>query len=150
MIPTDQLTQDMKDALKNKNRDALDAIRFLLAQVRNAEIDKPNRESLTTEEFTKIIRKLVKNAEEAIAQYREGNREDLATEEEKKVMIWKSYLPQELSETDIETIIDEVLTKMPKHDQLGPIIGQVMAKTQGRADGGTVSRLVKKKLAIKP
>src|SRR5690606_29532525 len=127
MTPVEQLTQDMKTALKSKNKEALEAIRFLLAQVKNAEIDKPNRESLTTEEFTKVVRKLVKNAEEAIQQYRDGNREDLVSEEEKKVVIWKGYLPQQLSEEELESIINEVVAKVPHADQMGPIIGQVMA-----------------------
>ncbi len=148
MTPTEQLTTDMKDALRSKNREVLDAVRFLLAQVRNAEIDKPNRESLTTEEFTKIVRKLVKNAEEAIQQYRDGAREDLAVDEERKVVIWKKYLPQQLSEEEVEKIIDEVMQGMPSSDQIGPIIGKVMAQAQGQTDGGTISRLVKKKLSL--
>jgi len=146
MTPVEQLTQDMKTALKSGNRDALDAIRFLLAQVKNVEIDKPNRESLTSEEFTKVVRKLVKNAEEAIEQYRDGNREDLATEEEKKVVLWKAYLPQQMSEEQVAAIVDEVLANTENKSQIGPIIGQVLAQTKGQTDGGTVSRLIQAKL----
>ncbi len=146
MTPVEQLTQDMKAALKSQNRDALDAIRFLLAQVKNAEIDKPNKESLTADEFTKVVRKLVKNAEEAIEQYRAGNRADLADEETIKVGIWKAYLPQQLSEEEVAVLVDEGLSQVSEKDQIGPIIGQVMAKAQGKTDGGTVSKIVRQKL----
>ncbi|MCD8484672.1 GatB/YqeY domain-containing protein [Candidatus Woesebacteria bacterium] len=147
MTPVQRLTEDMKNAMRNKDKEALDAIRFLLSQVKNAEIDKPNREALTEEEFTKVVRKLVKNAEEAIQQYRDGDRPDLAEEEERKVTLWENYLPQQMSDEEVATIVDDVLANNPDQTQMGPIIGQVMARTQGRTDGGTVSRIVKEKLS---
>ncbi len=147
MTPVQRLTDDMKAAMKSKDREALDAIRFLLSQVKNAEIDKPNRESLTEEEFTKVVRKLVKNAEEAIEQYRDGDRSDLITEEEKKIEIWKQYLPQQLSDDELRTIVQDVLAQNPDQDQMGPLIGQVMGRVQGRADGGSVSRIVREEMS---
>ena len=65
------LTQDMKDALRGGNKRALEAVRYLMAQVKNFQIDKPDRSALTESEFMQIVKKVVKNTEEAIEQYEE-------------------------------------------------------------------------------
>lgn len=143
MTPVQRLTEDMKNAMRNKNRQALDAIRFLLAQVKNAEIDKLNHEALTDDEFTKIVRKLVKNAEEAVEQYRSGERLDLVEDETGKIALWKEYLPEQLSDDAIRTFVSEVLSTIEDRSNMGQIMGKVMAKVGNKADGTTVSRLVR-------
>lgn len=145
MSATQQLMSDMKTAMKAGEKQTLEAIRYLLAQVKNAQIDKPNREDLTEEEFTKLVRKLVKNAEEAIQQYRDGGREDLVTEETAKLAVWKQYLPQPMSDDQVRDIAQEVIKSMPDA-QMGPVIGQVVSRTGGRADGGQVSKIVRELL----
>lgn len=141
MTPTQRLTEDMKNALRAHNKMELEAVRFLLAQVKNAEIDKPNREALTDAEFIKLVQKLLKNAQESIDQFRNGSREDLAEEEEKKVVIWKRYMPAQMSEDELRTIISDVIAAHPGVAR-GPLTGKVMAQVAGQADGGTVSRIL--------
>lgn len=145
MDPLKLLQEDMKTALRAHDTVRLDAVRFLMAQVKNVQIDKPGHAPVTEPEFMQITKKLVKNSEESIAQFKAGNRTDLVEEEEAKLAFWKAYLPEQLSEEAIRQLAQEVITASSAKE-MGPLIGQVMAKTAGRADGGTVSRIVRELL----
>ena len=136
------LTQDMKDMLRAGNKRGLEAVRYLLAQVKNAQIDKPNHEALTESEFMTIVRKVLKNTEEAITQYANGGRTDLVEEETEKMQFMKKYLPQQLGEDELRDLVSQIIAENPGV-QPGPLTGKVMQKVAGRADGGTVSRLIR-------
>lgn len=136
------LTQDMKDALRSGNKRALEAVRYLMAQVKNVQIDKPDHSPLTESEFMHIVKKVIKNTEEAIEQYSTGGREDLVAEENEKLGYMKKYLPQQLSDDELRALIQQVMGENPGM-QPGPLTGKVMQKTAGRADGGTVSRIIR-------
>ncbi len=141
MDPLTQLTEDMKTALRAGDKGKLETVRYLIAAVKNAQIDKPDRAPVSEVEFHKLVAKIIKMSEEAIAQFRSGNRDDLADAEEIKVAVWKAYLPEQLSEDDLRKIISDVKSANPTLD-IGPLTGKVMAQTTGRADGGTVRRLL--------
>lgn len=141
MDPLAQLTEDMKSALRAGDKGKLETVRYLIAAVKNAQIDKPDHSAITEPEFHKLVAKIIKMSEEAITQFRSGGRDDLADAEEVKVAVWKAYLPTQLTEDELRTIISQVKTANPGLD-IGPLTGKVMAQTAGRADGGTVRRLL--------
>lgn len=145
MTVVQQLTEDMKTALKAKDTVALDSVRFILAKVKNVEIDKPNREPLTETEFHAVVKKLVKDSQEGVSQYQAGNRQDLVDAEQAKIAIYKRYLPAELSSEELDNIVSQVVSENPGLAQ-GPLMGKIMKATGGRANGNQVAQSLKKHL----
>lgn len=141
MTLKEQLTEDMKNAMRQRDMVKLNTIRFLNAQIKNVEIDQGE---LDDDGVLKVLQKQVKQMKEAIQEYAKGGRQDLVDDEQAKVAILETYLPQGMSEAEIEAIIDQVLAEN-EGQPLGPVMGQVMKEVAGRADGGTVSALVKKR-----
>lgn len=139
------LTEDMKVAMRARDSVALETVRYLLAQVKNAQIDKPGHEPLTELEFTAIVKKIIKNTQEAIEQYAAGNRQDLVDAEKPKLALMQKYLPQQLSEDELRTIVSEAIAQNPDLG-MGPLTGIIMKQTAGKADGGTVSKLIRELL----
>lgn len=141
MTLKEQLTEDMKSAMRQRDMVKLNTIRFLKAQITNVEIDQGE---LDEDGVVKVIQKQVKQMKEAMQDYAKGGRQDLVDDEQAKVDILESYLPQGLSEAEIEAIVDKVVAENAGQP-MGPVMGQVMKAIAGRADGATVSALVKKK-----
>lgn len=139
------LTEDMKTAMRARDAMALETVRYLMAQVKNAQIDKPGHEPLTELEFTAIVKKVIKNTQEAMEQYAAGNRQDLVDAEKPKLAFMQKYLPQQLSEDELRTIVAEAIAANPDLG-VGPLTGIIMKQAAGKADGGTVSRLIKELL----
>lgn len=138
-----QLIEDMKQAMKDRDKVKLGAIRFLRSQIKNYEIDHGEQDSAGVE---KLIAKEVKQIKESITEYQKAGRDDLVEEEKAKLAVLEAYLPEQLSEEKIKEIVKEVIDGQ-ENPQMGPVIGQVMAKVGTRADGGSVSALVKEMLA---
>jgi hypothetical protein len=136
------LTQDMKNALRGGDKRGLEAVRYLMAQVKNFQIDKPGHEPLTEPEFLQIVKKVLKNTEEAIAQYAAGGRNDLVEEETEKLAFMKKYLPQQLSDDELRGLIDQVRGENPGIEP-GPLTGKVLKLAAGRADGSRVQQLMR-------
>lgn len=143
--PVSNLTEDIKKAMKAGQKERLDSLRYLHSKLKNAQIDKGKDSVLTQQEMESVVQKLVKNSEEAIEQFAQGNRQDLVDSETAKVEIWKEYLPKQLTDEEIAQIVAEVKTANPDL-QIGPLIGMVMKKVQGQADGGRVSKAVQANL----
>ncbi len=141
-----KLMEELKKAIKEKDQVRVSVIKLLRAELKNAKIAK--MADLTEEDFIKILRKEVKKREEAIEMYRKGGREDLAKQEEEELKILKEYLPPELSEAELERIIDEAIEKVgaTSMKDMGKVMKEVMAKVAGRADGSKVSAMVRSKL----
>lgn len=142
----EKLQQDMKNALKSGDKYRLKVIRFLLSKVKNAEIDK-GRE-LDENEMLSLIQKEVKKIEEAAEEFRKGGSTERAEEELKEAEILKEYLPEPLSEEEIEKIVDEVIesTGAEGMKDLGRVMKEVMARVSGRADGKKVNEMVRNRL----
>jgi uncharacterized protein YqeY len=138
-----QLTEDMKQAMRDKNSVALNAIRFLISDLRNFEIDNGEQDDQGVQ---KIIAKQIKQMKDAMVEYEKGGRTDLVEAEQAKIDVITKYLPAQLSDEELTTIINEAISDNPDKN-MGKIIGQVMGKAQGKADGGRVSGLVKQLLA---
>ena len=143
MSLSQQLMNDMKQAMKDGDKVRLGTIRFLRAEIKNFEIDHGEQDDAGIE---KIVAKQVKQVKESMSEYKKGGRDDLLAAEAAKLKILEAYLPEQLSEDELKAIIDQVL-RANDAPQMGPVIGQVMAQVQGKADGGKVAQLVKAALA---
>lgn len=138
-----QLIDDMKQAMKAGDKVKLSVIRFLRSEIKNYEIDHGEQDDAGIE---KIVAKQVKQVKESITEYKKAGRDDLVSEEEPKLKILEEYLPEQMSDEELQVVIDEVLSTMD-NPEIGPAIGQVMGKVQGKADGSKVSALVRQALA---
>ncbi len=143
MSLSQQLIDDMKQAMKSGDKVKLDTVRFLRSQIKNFEIDNGEQDDLGVE---KIVAKQVKQVKESIEEYQKAGRDDLVAEEEGKLKVLESYLPEQMSDEELNQVIKEVLSGL-ENPQMGPAIGQVMAKVQGKADGSKVSELVRQALS---
>jgi len=141
-----QLESDMKDAMRARENETRDAIRYVLSAVKNAEIDKKGE--LSEEEELKLIRSQVKQRMDSIEQFRAGGREDLAAKEESQVRILEKYLPQQMSDEELEAFvrqgIEETGAEGPK--DMGKVMGTLNKKTDGRVDGKRLSTAVRNAL----
>jgi uncharacterized protein YqeY len=141
-----QITEDMKTAMRAKETARLGAIRLLLAAMKQREVDE--RIELTDADVVAIIEKMLKQRRDSISQYKAANRQDLVDVEEFEVSILQTYMPQQLSEAEIATAIAEAIasTGAAGPQDMGKVMGVVKPKLAGRADMGKVSGLIKAQL----
>ncbi|AUS09466.1 GatB/YqeY domain-containing protein [Laceyella sacchari] len=141
-----QLDQDMKLALKNKDKGKLSTIRMLKAALKKVEIDK--RRPLTDDEILDVITKQVKQRRDSIAEYEKAGRDELAAKEKEEMVILESYLPEQLSEEEVRAIVAEAVKQVGASSKadMGKVMGAIMPKVKGRADGRLVNRLVSEAL----
>lgn len=134
-----------------KAGDAVSALtlRYLLAEVHNAEIAKGKDAVLTEEELVQVLQKQAKQRRESIEAYQKGDREDLVVKEQRELEVIQSYLPEQMGEEEIRKIVEEAVSAVGASgiQDMGKAMSEVMAKVKGKADGSVVSRLVKEKLS---
>lgn len=142
----EQITEDMKNAMRAKETARLGAIRLLLSAMKQREVDE--RIELTDADVISIIEKMLKQRRDSISQYKTANRQDLVDVEEFEVSILQTYMPQQLSEAEIVSAIAEAIasTGAAGPQDMGKVMGVVKAKLAGRADMGKVSGLIKAQL----
>lgn len=142
-----ELQEDLKRAQLNKDETRVSTLRLLLSEVKNSEIAKG--EQLSKQEIISVIAKEVKKRKEAASGFRQGGREEAAIKEEQEAALLSNYLPAQLSDEELTKIVDEAIkeTGASSIPEMGKVIGVVMTKVAGQADGGRVSMLVKEKLA---
>lgn len=142
-----QISDDMKSAMRAKETARLGAIRLLLAAMKQREVDE--RIELGDAEVVSIIEKMLKQRRDSISQYKTANRQDLVDVEEFEVSVLQAYMPQQLSEAEIVSAIAEAIaaTGADGPQDMGKVMGVVKAKLAGRADMGKVSGLIKTQLA---
>ena len=137
------LQEAAKAALKSGDTVKLSTLRLLLAAVHNEEIRL--RKELDAEEIQKVITTLSKQRSEAIELYRKGGRDDLAQKEEAELEILHAYLPQPLTEQEVQTLIRDSIAELGATgvQDLGKVMKQVMPKISGRTEGKRVNELAK-------
>ncbi len=137
------LKSDLKDAMKAKDVFKRETIRFLMSAIKQIEVDE--RRELSDDDIYKIIQKSVKQREDAAKQYKDAGREDLYEKETKEATLIKAYLPQQLSQDELKQIVSDVIAKSGASSMkdMGGVIKQVMAEVGSRADGKSVSNIVK-------
>lgn len=139
------LTDQMKAAMKSGDKETLGSLRMLLAEIRNFEIDNGEQDDVGVQ---KIIARTIKQWKDALGDYQKGGRADLVTEAETRIALLEQFLPEQVSEEEVQKIVQEVIDGLPEEArQKGPVIGQVMKKLGGTADGGVVARLVSQMLS---
>lgn len=142
----EQINQDFLTAYKSKDEAKSSLLRLLKSSLQNAEIAK--KEELVDEEIFKLIQREVKQRQDAIVEYKKGDREDLAAKDEAEITILKTYLPSELSKEELEKFITDAISSVGAQSQadFGKVMGAAMPKIAGRATGDRVSAMVKKLL----
>jgi uncharacterized protein len=148
MALEEKILNDFKDAMKAKNQLKVSTLSFLRAQFNYLALEK-KKNALDDADCVVAIKKLIKQHQDSIEQFKSGGRQDLADKETKELEFLKVYLPAEMPADDLKKIIDEVIasTGAAGIKDMGRVIKEVMAKAAGSADGKTVSEMVKLRLA---
>ena len=143
MSLTSKIQADMRSAMKSKNADLVSTIRLLLAAIKQQEIDK--REQLTDSDVLTIVEKLVKQRRESIQIYTEAGRNDLASKESAELEILTTYLPKQLSDEEVELIIQETLSSLDASEpkDMGKVMASLKTQLSGKADLSRVSTRVR-------
>jgi uncharacterized protein YqeY len=145
----EQIKKDLKSAMIAKESGIVSVLRMLTSAFQNEAIALGKKdEGLNEEEIIKVLKREVKKRKDSISQFESADRADLADAEKEELTILEKYLPEEMSEEEIKKIISEVLAELGEvlPSQFGQIMGTVMSKTGGNADGTVVSKLVKEAL----
>jgi uncharacterized protein YqeY len=147
MSLTSEIQADMRSAMKSKNADLVSTIRLLLAAIKQQEIDK--REQLTDSDVLTIVEKLVKQRRESIKIYTEAGRNDLASKESAELEILTTYLPKQLSDEEVELIIQETLSSLDAREpkDMGKVMAALKTQLSGKADLSRVSTRVRELLS---
>ena len=142
-----QITEDMKNAMRAKDTARLGAIRLLLAAMKQREVDE--RIELSDADVVAIIEKMIKQRRDSISQFEAAKRQELADAEKFEIGVLQAYMPQAMTETEVVDAVDEAVAasgaKSPQ--EMGKVIALLKPKLAGRADMGKVSALVKARLA---
>ncbi|MDY4697943.1 MAG: GatB/YqeY domain-containing protein [Selenomonas montiformis] len=142
----EQLTNDMKEAMKAHDKDRLAVIRMVRGAVRQQEID--SRKELGDEDVLAVLSKEVKMRRDSIEEFRKGGREDLVEKTEAEIAVLMPYLPAQLSEEEIRGLVQAAVaqTGAASPKDMGKVMGVLMPKVKGRADGKTVNAIVRSML----
>lgn len=127
--------------MKAQDKLKVSTLRLLNNAIKNAEIEK--REELKEDEIIQIVGKEIKKRKESIEEYKKGNRVDLAEKEEKEAKILSEYMPEQLSEEEIEKIVKKAIEEtgaVGKQD-MGKVMGKIMPEVKGKADGSLVNKV---------
>ena len=147
MTLADHLDEDLKQAMRDKDKVRLSVLRLVKAAVRNAEIDR--RVTLGEEEIIGVLRREVKQRKESLLAIEGAGRDDLVAELNEEISILEEYLPQSLTEEQIQAIVRDVVQEVgavSKAD-MGKVMPVVMKKISGQAEGRTVNRIVQEVLS---
>jgi uncharacterized protein YqeY len=143
----DRISEDMKSAMRAKEAARLSALRLLLAALKQVEVDE--RKVLTDAEVVAVIEKMLKQRRDSIEQYEAAKRQDLADAEKFEVSVLRTYMPQLLSEAELQAAVAKAVSdsgaKGPQ--EMGKVMALLKPALAGRADMGKVSALVKARLA---
>ncbi|HHH48791.1 MAG TPA: GatB/YqeY domain-containing protein [Gammaproteobacteria bacterium] len=141
-----RLSADMKQAMRDKDKPRLGVVRLALAAIKQREVDE--RTELDDAQVLAVLDKMVKQRRDAVRQYEEAGRQDLADQEAYEISVLQTYLPEALSETELDALIDEAIAASGASSmkEMGKAMGILKPKVQGRADMGAVSAKLKARL----
>ena len=142
-----RITDDMKLAMKAKDKEALKAIRMVLGAINQKEVD--DRIELDDTQVLAVIQRMVKQRKDSISQFKDAGRTDLVDVEEAELAIINNYMPAQLSEAEIATAVDKAIadTAATSMQDMGKLMGVLKGQLGGKADMGTVSALIRSKLS---
>lgn len=144
----EKIKTDLKEAIKASDETRISTLRFLLSELHNKEIALHGK-NLSDEEVVEVIRQQIKQRKESIEAFKSARRDDLVKKEQKELEILNNYLPQQISENELVELIEEEIleTGATGPGDFGKVIGGVMGKVKGQAEGAMVAELVKKRLS---
>lgn len=142
----DQITEQMKDAMRAKDKARLGTIRLILSEIKRIEVDE--RIELDDARVLSVLDKMLKQRKDSITQYEAAERFELAEKEQQETEVIKTFLPQPLSDDEVDAIIDSAIseTEASGMQAMGAVMAKIKPQLQGRADMGSVSQRVKAKL----
>lgn len=147
----EKILSDLKDAMKAKKADELRVLRSLKAKILEKEISerKGGEASISDEQVIEVLMKAAKQRKESIDQFEKGGRDDLVDNEKQELAIIESYLPEMMSDDEIRTEVQQQIENMGASSMadMGKVMGVVMSRLKGKAEGGDVSRIVKEELS---
>lgn len=147
MTLKEKINADLLAAMKAKENARLDALRMLKAAIMKFEVAGDKKIEATDENILQIIGKEVKQRKDSIDAYKKGGRDDLAAKEEAEMKILQTYLPAQMSEEELKSLISQTISQTgATAKDFGKVMGAVMAQAKGKTDGQTVTKLVKEML----
>ncbi|GGW80453.1 GatB/YqeY domain-containing protein [Alteromonas halophila] len=146
MALKDELSAAQKEAMRAKDKTRLGTIRMALAAIRQREIDE--QITLSDTDVLAILTKMVKQRQDAAAQYDDAGRDDLASKEREEITVLEDFMPAPLSDAELDTLIDDAVTATGASgmQDMGKVMGTLKPQVQGRADMGAVSQKIKARL----
>lgn len=141
-----QITNDLKEAMKTKNQTKLNTLRMLQAAIKNRQIEL--KKPISCADITELVAKEIKQRKDSIIQYNQGNRTDLAQKEAQEIKVLEKYLPKQMEVKELSDIIAKAIkvTQAKDPTDIGKVMGEIMPRVKGKADGSLVSDLVKESL----
>lgn len=141
-----RIQEDMKAALRAQDKQRLGVVRLILAAIKQVEVDE--RIEVDDTRITQILNKMLKQRHDSITQYDQAKRDDLADQERLEVGIIQTYLPEPLSEAEVDRLLSEVITKVGATSikDMGKVMAELKEKMQGRADMTQISAKIKERL----
>ena len=141
------ITDDMKSAMKAKDRQALKAVRMILEAIKKKEIDE--RIEIDDAQVMTVIQKMVKQRKDSISQFSDAGRTDLVEIEEAELEIINNYMPEQLSDEEVAAVVDKAINDSGANSMkdMGKLMGMLKSQLQGKADMSLVSQLIKSKLS---
>lgn len=142
-----RIEHDVAEAMRAKEEIRLSTLRLIRAAIKNQEIELRTKGDFDSEQLAiSVLKRHVKQTQEAIEDFKRGDRTDLIAKAQTEISIMQSYLPEELSDEEISKIVDETLATLGDNPNQGKAIGEVMKKIAGRADGARVRNVVEDRL----
>jgi hypothetical protein len=141
------LQEDVKQAMKDRDQEKLSVLRMVMAAVKNAEIEKQTE--LSDEQIEEVVGRQVKQLQDSMKDFEAGGRDDLLKKAHAERTLLQTYLPEQLSDEELEAIVDKIIADMgtATSADMGKIMGVVMGQAKGRTDGNRVRAIVQKKLS---
>jgi len=139
----EQIQEDLKRSLKAKDGTRVSVLRFLLAAVKNREIEK--KDTLSDDELLAEIASSAKRRRESIEAFKDGGRQDLVDKEEAELAILAEYLPEQMSSDDVRLVAQEVINTLNARSpaEIGAVMKELMPRVRGKADGKVVNQIVR-------
>ena len=140
------IEEAVKSSMRERNKDRTSTLRMALSELKKEEID--NKIEVSNEDSIKILQRMIKQRKESMSQFLNAQRNDLAEKEESEIVILQDFLPEQMSEEDINKLVIEAIneTDAKEPQDIGKVMGFLKTKIQGNADMGIVSKLVKENL----
>lgn len=147
MTLNERLSEDMKQAMKDKDKFRLSVIRMIRSSIKNIEIDQ--RKTLDDDEVLDILNREIKQRKDSLQDFEKAGREDLVDPLKAEIAIISEYMPQQLSEDEIKEIVQQTIQQVGASSKadMGKVMSALMPKVKGRADGKLVNQLVQQFLA---